>query len=106
MAQTTLDVQHGLDLPQAQRVARLAADHYLARFGDKGLQIRWQSDARAEIEAKLRGATVRASVDILPDKLQIAANVPMLLLPFKAVASAAIAREVQHWAKQAQTGAA
>ena len=106
MAQTTLNVQHGLDLAQAQRAARMAADHYLARFADKGLQIHWQSETHAEIEAKLRGAKVRASVDILPDKLQIAANVPMLLLPFKAAASAAIAREVQHWAKQAQAGEA
>jgi hypothetical protein len=100
MAHTTLAVEHGLDLERAQRAARLAADHYLTRFGAKGLQIRWQSDTHAEIEAKLRGSGVRASVEILADTLQISANVPLLLLPFKAVASAAIAREVRHWASQ------
>jgi hypothetical protein len=36
--------------------------------------------------------------------LQIEADVPLLLLPFKSVAAAAIERETQRWAAQARTG--
>jgi hypothetical protein len=101
MAQTRLAIKHGLDLPRAQEVARRAAEHYLARFADRGLQIAWKSDTHAEIEARLKGAKVRASVDISPQELAISAQVPLLLLPFKAVANAAIEREIRHWAEKA-----
>ena len=44
---------------------------------------------------------MQASVAILASSLQIEADVPMLLLPFKSVAAAAIERETQRWAAEA-----
>jgi hypothetical protein len=104
MSHVKLAVQHGLTLDQAKAAARLAVEHYLGRFGERGLSIDWLDDAHLTISAAVRGAKVRASVAILASSLQIEADVPMLLLPFKSVAAAAIERETQRWAAEARTG--
>jgi hypothetical protein len=104
MSHVKLAVQHGLTLDQAKAAARLAVEHYLGRFGERGLSIDWLDDTHLTISAAVRGAKVRASVAILASSLQIEADVPMLLLPFKSVAAAAIERETQRWAAEARTG--
>jgi hypothetical protein len=104
MSHVKLAVQHGLTLDQAKGAARLAVEHYLGRFGGRGLSIDWLDDTHLKISAAVRGAKVQASVAILASSLQIEADVPLLLLPFKSVAAAAIERETQRWAAQARTG--
>jgi hypothetical protein len=104
MSHVKLAVDHGLTLEQAQNAARLAVDHYLGRFGERGLSIEWLDHAHLKVDAHVRGAHVRGKVAILASSLQIEADVPMLLLPFKSLATAAIQRETQRWAAQAREG--
>ena len=104
MSHVKLAVEHGLTLEQAQSAVRLAVDHYLRRFGERGLAIDWLDDTHLRIVAAVRGTKVRASVAILASSLQIEADVPLLLLPFKSIATAAIERETQRWAAEARSG--
>jgi putative polyhydroxyalkanoate system protein len=100
MANLTLDVEHGLDQQQAKAAAKLALAHYLERYGSRGLRATWSSDTRVDVEVEVRGAHLRGFIDVLPSKLQVTADVPFLLRPFKGVATAAIERETQRWAAQ------
>jgi hypothetical protein len=104
MSHVKLAVDHGLTLEQAQNAARLAVDHYLERYGERGLSIAWLDDTHLKIDAALRGKHIRGTVAILASSLQFEADVPMLLLPFKPLATAAIERETQRWAAQARGG--
>jgi hypothetical protein len=103
MAHVKLDVEHGLTLEQAQGAARYAVDHYLARFGEHGLKLEWLDDTHVKVDAAVRGAQVHGTVTVLAQTLHIEADVPMLLLPFKSVAAAAVERETQRWAAHAKT---
>jgi len=100
MANLTLEVPHGLDQAQAKQAAELALAHYLARYASHGLSARWSSDTRADIEVTLRGVHLRGFVEILPAQLRLTADVPLLLRPFKGIASAAIERETKRWVEQ------
>jgi hypothetical protein len=100
MANLTLDVPHGLDQARAKQAAQLALAHYLERYGSRGLQATWSSDTRVDVELEVRGVRLRGSIEVLPSKLQVTADVPFLLRPFKSVATTAIERETQRWAEQ------
>jgi hypothetical protein len=100
MSQLSLEIQHGLDAGRAKQVADLALAHYLERFGARGLQANWVSESRLLVELAVRGVHLRGTVDVLPLKLQLSADVPLVLRPFKAMATAAIEREVQRWIAQ------
>jgi hypothetical protein len=104
MANITLDIPHDLDLPRAKQAAQLALDHYLSRYGTRGLQASWASDTRVKVELDVRGAHLQGFIDILPTKLQITAGVPLLLHPFKSVAVAAIERETKRWVEEVKLG--
>lgn len=97
MSQMTHDITHGLTLEQATRAAHAALDEYLERFAQRGLTGQWVSDTRAELAFAQAGMNVKATVDVLPDKLRVEADIPLLLRPFKAQALAAVDREAQKW---------
>ena len=106
MAQITHELEHGLTQGQAKQAAQLALEHYLERYGSRGLSARWVSDLRAEIEVSVKGASVRASVDVLPAVLRIEVEVPLLLRPFKAVTVAKVESEARRWIAQVQSSPA
>lgn len=100
MAQITHEIRHGLSIDQAKQAAKLALADYQRRYADKGLDARWISDVRAEIEFSAKGAKVQAVVDVLPDVLKVDAKVPFVLRPFKSVAVNAVEQEAQKWIRQ------
>lgn len=97
MSQLIHDIAHGLTLEQATRAAHLALDEYLVRFAQRGLSGQWTSETRAELAFAQAGMNVKASVDVLADKLRVEADVPLMLRPFKAQAIAAVEREARKW---------
>jgi hypothetical protein len=105
MAQITHEVTHGLNLEQAKEVAKLALDHYVKRYGDRGLVARWANETRADVSVSVKGADLHATVDVLPSVLRIEAKVPLLLRAFKSVAVAKIDSEVKRWIEQVRDGA-
>jgi hypothetical protein len=106
MPHVKLDVDHALALEQAKQAAKLAVDHYAAKFADRGLQITWVDDTHLNLDVTVRGSKVHGSVVILPSTLHIEADVPLLLLPFKSLAASAIEREAARWGALARTGSA
>jgi hypothetical protein len=106
MANITHEVQHGLQLEQAKQAARLALEDYTRRYADRGVSARWVSDSRADVQIAVKGAHVKATVDVLPSVLRIEAHVPLLLRAFKSVAVAKIDSEAKRWIEQVRSGAA
>lgn len=102
MSQITHEIRHGLTLEQAKRAARLALDHYLARYSTRGFTANWSSDVRAELAFASRGLQVQAVVDVLDDVLRVAAEVPLALRPLKSIAVATAEREAQRWIEKAK----
>lgn len=105
MAKITHEVTHGLNLEQAKEVANLALDHYVKRYGERGLVASWASDTRADVSVSVKGADVHATVDVLPSVLRIEATVPLLLRAFKSIAVAKIDSEVKRWIEQVRSSA-
>jgi hypothetical protein len=105
MAQITHEVTHGLNLEQAKEVAKLALEHYVQRYGERGLVARWINDTRADVSVSVKGAEVQATVDVLPSVLRIDAKVPLLLRAFKSVAVSKIDSEVKRWIEQVRANA-
>lgn len=100
MAHITHEIRHGLPIEQAKQAAQLALSDYLRRYGERGLQARWITESRAEIEFAAKGAKVQAVVDVLPDVLKVDAQVPFVLRPFKGMAVSAVEQEAQKWIRQ------
>jgi hypothetical protein len=100
MAHIKHDIHHGLSVDQAKQAAQLALQEYTQRYADKGLNVRWTSDTRAEIEFTIKGTNVQALVDVLPEVLRVDAQVPFVFVPFKGLAVKAVETEAQKWIRQ------
>jgi hypothetical protein len=100
MAHVKHDIHHGLSVDQAKQAAQLALQEYSKRFANKGLQARWTSDTRAEVEFTAKGTRVQAIVEVLPDVLRVDAQVPFVFVPFKGMAVKAVETEAQKWIRQ------
>jgi hypothetical protein len=100
MAHVKHDIRHGLSVEKAKQAATLALQEYQQRYADKGLNARWTSDTRAEVEFTAKGTKVQAVVDVLPDVLRVDAQIPFVFVPFKSMAIKAVETEAQKWIQQ------
>lgn len=97
-------IPHDLDMPTAKKVADHAFAEYKGRYPEYQPQLRWVSDALAEITFNAKGIKLNGSFGIEPGNIALDLDVPFLLRPFKSKAIEVIEREVKVWLVKAKAG--
>ncbi len=97
-------VPHDLSIDMAKKVTEKAWETYSSKFANYNPTFRWGTDRRAEVSFQAKGLTVRGSMDILPDAVDIDLEVPFILLPFKKKTIEVVEEEIREWITKAKAG--
>lgn len=97
-------VTHDLAQEQAKKVAHAAFDSYKARFAEYNPTVHWPSEQHADIAFKVKGVSLKGSIEVKPSSFDLELNVPFLLRPFRGKAIAVIEDEIKKWIGKAKAG--
>lgn len=70
---------------------------YKARYPRYSPMLSWLAPDRAEASVHVRGLTLSGQLELRPDALEVAVEVPFLLRPFQKMAIARVEQEVARW---------
>lgn len=70
---------------------------YKARYPRYSPMLSWLAPDRAEASVQVRGLTLGGQIELFPDALEVAVEVPFLLRPFQKMAIARVEQEVARW---------
>lgn len=97
-------VRHDLGQQRARKVAESAFASYREKFAKYEPKATWVSEHRAEISFVIKGFTLKGSMEVLADSIDMDLEVPLLLRPFRGTALGYIEAEINEWIKKAQAG--
>jgi hypothetical protein len=100
----THDIPHDLDFDLAKLAARKAAEAYGERFAEYDYRATWVSDSRVELGFTVVGRRLEGSLTVLPNRLQLELDVPLLMRPFRGKAIEIIEKEARMWLDKAKRG--
>jgi hypothetical protein len=97
-------VPHDLGQDKARTVAEAAFTSYKAKLGKYRPETRWVSDRRAEISFSVKGISLKGSVEVSPNAIDMELDVPLLLRPFQSLAMGVVEDEIRGWIRKAEAG--
>ena len=97
-------IPHGLSFDLAKRAAQSAVTSYQARFTEYKATGIWTTDTRCDVRFVAAGRNLSGTIEVNPRSIDLDLDVPMLLLPFKAMAMKVIEEEVRDWIAKAKAG--
>jgi len=97
-------IPHDLDSSTVQKVATLALNQYATQFAQYDPKIEWKGANQAEILFKAAGATLKGSLQLRSDAIELELDVPLLLRPFRTKAIQVLEDEVKVWLEKARRG--
>ena len=97
-------VQHDLGRDKAKRVAEAAIGSYSQRFAKYEPTCDWQSPYAANIGFKVKGMTLKGSIDVGEREITLDLDVPFLMRPFKGQALQVIEEEIRGWISKSKAG--
>ncbi|NVB42636.1 polyhydroxyalkanoic acid system family protein [Pseudenhygromyxa sp. WMMC2535] len=100
----THDIPHDLDIDLAKLAARKAAEAYGERFAEYDYKATWVSDTRVELGFTVMGKRLEGAMTVMPRKLALELDVPLLFRPFQGKAIEIIEREARGWLDRAKRG--
>lgn len=96
-------VRHDVSQEQAQQAIDTAIQVYSRKFQKYGANTRWQG-SRGEISVRVAGRSLLATVEIFPERIEMAMDVPFIFLPFKTQALKLLESEIRKWLARAKAG--
>ena len=97
-------VPHDLGRAKAKRVAEAAWGAYSNRFAAYNPTCDWQNEYLANIGFKVKGVSLKGSIDVGEKDIGLDLDVPFLLRPFKGQALQVIEEEIQRWIAKSKAG--
>lgn len=98
-------IKHDLSPELAKKAADKAAEYYTKKWEKYDAKSTWVTDTKAEIDFRVKGVHVAATVDMLPGQVVIdMQRVPLLLRPFKNMALDVVQNTMQKWIDRAKNG--
>ncbi len=97
-------VAHDLPLDLAKKAAAKALESYQARFAEYDPQLCWNDECNADVSFAVKGMSLKGSFEVLPDRIDIDMEVPLLLRPFKKKAMDVVEGEIGKWIEKARKG--
>jgi hypothetical protein len=97
-------VPHDLGRAKAKKVAEAAWASYSGRFASYNPTCNWQNEFAADIGFKVKGVSLKGSIDVGDREIALDLDVPFLLRPFKGQALQVIEEEIQRWIAKSKAG--
>jgi len=97
-------VKHTLDQPTAKKAAKAAWASYSERFAQYHPTADWTSENHADVSFKVKGVSLRGTLDLEPQGIGLELKVPFLFRPFQKKAIEVIEREIRKWVEKAEAG--
>ena len=98
-------IEHDLSPELAKRAAEEASAHYSKKWQKYNAKATWTSDTHANIDFRVKGIHVAATIDLQPGRVVIdMKDVPLLLRPFKNMALEVVQSTMQKWITKAKNG--
>lgn len=97
-------VPHDLSHALAREATHHALESYRARFSEYKPQGRWITEDKAEISFSVVGSTLKGLVEVLPDRVELELDVPLMFRPFRGKALQIIEDEIKEWIRKARAG--
>ena len=95
-------VPHDLGQERAKKVAESALATYAQKYANYNPTVTWTSPNRAELSFKVKGMSLKGTVEVLDRSIDLDIDVPFLLRPFKSQALGVIDGEINDWIKKAK----
>lgn len=97
-------VPHNLGQEKARKAADAALASYKERFAKYEPTATWRTERHADIAFRVKGVTLKGSLDINPHNIEMELEVPLLFRPFQGKALGLIESEVKKWIAKAEAG--
>lgn len=97
-------IRHGLDKATACKATHKAFEAYQERFRDYSPQANWLQEDHANISFSAKGITLKGTVHIREQDVEVDLDVPFLMRPFQGKAVAVIEEEIKRWVDKARAG--
>ena len=97
-------VKHDLDPALAKRATEKAFEAYAQRFAEDSPSATWATESHCDVSFKVKGFSLRGSLDLEPGEILMDLDVPFVLRVFKGQALDIIEGEVRTWVDKAQRG--
>lgn len=97
-------IPHSLSHALARKATQTALDTYRQRFTEYQPSGEWVTPDRAQVRFVVMGKTLAGVVDVLPDRIDLELDVPLLFRPFRSAAMQVIEDEIRTWIERAKRG--
>lgn len=97
-------VPHDLGQEKARKVTEAAWKSYSDRFSKYQPTCHWPTQSQAEIGFTAKGITLKGTIEVLDDSIDLELEVPFILRPFKGKAIGVIEEEIKRWIGKAKAG--
>lgn len=97
-------VAHDLGRERAKGVAEAAWNSYSARFSSYSPTCHWDTESKANIGFKVKGVSLKGSLEVNETDIALDLDVPFLLRPFKGQALKVIEEEIRTWIGKSKAG--
>lgn len=96
-------VAHDLGKEAARKAAVSAFESYKERYGKYHPTATWSGD-RADVTFTAKGMTLKGSLEVKDQSVEMDLDVPFFLRPFKELALGAVEKEIAVWIDRAKRG--
>jgi hypothetical protein len=97
-------IKHDLSIPLAKQATEKAFEVYKARFAEYNPTFRWATDNKADISFNAKGITLKGSMTVVANQIELELDVPFLFKIFQGKAVDIIDAEVKVWIEKAKAG--
>jgi hypothetical protein len=97
-------IDHDLGIELASKATKAAFAEYQKKFAKYDPKANWRSDATADVSFKVKLMSLKGSIEIKDDRIELELDVPLMFRVFKDKAMRAIEKEVRVWIEKARNG--
>jgi hypothetical protein len=97
-------VDHQLDIPMARLAAEKAFTVYSVEYAEFKPTANWTTDTHCDVTFTVKKVTLEGTMDLVPGKVLMDLDVPLLFRPFKKLALGYVEKEIRVWLDKAARG--
>lgn len=97
-------IPHGLGQDLALRACRRALETYRQHYPEYHPKADWVATNRAAVEFTILGRTLKGTVAVEADAVDLVLDIPLMFRPFQNVAMRVVEEEIEKWLDRAKRG--
>lgn len=97
-------VDHQLDIPLARLAAEKAFTVYSVEYAQFKPTANWTTDTHCDVTFTVKMVTLEGAMDLVPGRVLMDLEVPLLFRPFKKLALGYVEKEIRIWLDKAARG--